>query len=83
MPYEGGDTSMVIVLPDEIEGLDDVLQKLAEGYDLMGDLDKLFSMKVQVTIPKFKIETEIDLAQLLPKVTQTVVFIYERSPLMK
>lgn len=68
MAYEGNQASMVIVLPHEIDGLNSVLQKLADGYDLMSELDNMFSTKVQVTIPKFKIETEIDLMDILPKV---------------
>lgn len=59
---------MLIVLPNEITGLDAVLKKLAGGYDLLGEVDKMYKTKVQVTIPKFKIETEIDLTELLPKV---------------
>lgn len=60
---------MLIVLPQEVEGLNDVLSKLAGGHDLMTDVEKMFKTKVQVTIPKFKIETEIDLKELLPKVS--------------
>ncbi|KPJ21464.1 Alaserpin [Papilio machaon] len=66
---------MLIVLPNEINGLDGVLKKLADGYDLMAEVDNMFNTKVQVTIPKFKIETEIDLCDLLPKVKFYLVFI--------
>lgn len=66
---------MLIVLPNEIEGLDSVLSKLAGGYDLMAEVDKMYETKVQVTIPKFKIETEIDLADLLPKVCCDSIFV--------
>lgn len=59
---------MLIVLPEKIDGLNEVLAKLADGYDLIGDVRNMFKKEVQVTIPKFKIETEIDLAELLPKV---------------
>lgn len=68
IPYVGDEASMLIVLPNEITGLDAVLKKLAGGYDLLGEVDKMYKTKVQVTIPKFKIETEIDLTELLPKV---------------
>lgn len=59
---------MVIVLPQEIEGLNDVMAKLAAGYDLLTDIENMYKTKVQVTLPKFKIETTIDLNELLPKV---------------
>ena len=60
---------MLIVLPNEITGLDAILDKLAAGHNLLSELDNMHQMKVQVTIPKFKIETEIDLIELLPKVS--------------
>ena len=68
MAYEGDEASMVILLPQDIEGLDPMMKTLASGYDLMKDLQSMHEQKVQVSIPKFKIETEIDLKQLLPKV---------------
>lgn len=71
IPYVGDEASMLIVLPNEITGLDAVLKKLASGYDLLGEVDKMYKTKVQVTIPKFKIETEIDLTELLPKVIRS------------
>lgn len=59
---------MLVVLPNEIDGLDGLLSKLASGFDLMSEVEKMYKTKVQVTIPKFKIETEIDLTEVLPKV---------------
>lgn len=61
---------MVIVLPDEVEGLQEVLQQLRAGHDLMADIEALTagSQPVQVSMPKFKIETTVDLKKLLPKV---------------
>ncbi|KAG6453637.1 hypothetical protein O3G_MSEX008272 [Manduca sexta] len=50
MRYEGGDASMVIVLPNEIDGLDGVMQKLTDGYDLMSELEKMRITKVKLGI---------------------------------
>ncbi|CAG9575761.1 unnamed protein product [Danaus chrysippus] len=72
--YVGKEASMLIVLPNEVEGLNGVLSKLAEGHDLLKELDDMHNIKVQVTIPKFKIETEIDLAELLPKLGIKSIF---------
>nr|AAV91429.1 serpin 2 [Lonomia obliqua] len=83
MEYMGGQASMIIVLPNEIEGLNGIMQKLAEGYDLMSELNKLYSTKVQVTIPKFKIETEIDLMEILPKIGINAIFQRGNSGLTK
>nr|WBB28749.1 antichymotrypsin-2-like protein [Yponomeuta cagnagella] len=83
MPYEGDQTSMVVVLPREVEGLEAVMTKLAAGYDLVEELDKMFETKVQVTLPKFKIETEIDLKALLPKLGIKAIFDEKNSGLTR
>ncbi|XP_013167065.1 PREDICTED: antichymotrypsin-2-like isoform X2 [Papilio xuthus] len=83
MHYVGEKASMLIVLPNEINGLDGVLKKLADGYDLMAEVDNMFNTKVQVTIPKFKIETEIDLCDLLPKLGIKAIFDSANSGLTK
>ncbi|KAJ8734736.1 hypothetical protein PYW08_013986 [Mythimna loreyi] len=83
MHYEGGETSMLVVLPNEIDGLDGVLSKLASGFDLISEVDKMYKTKVQVTLPKFKIETEIDLTELLPKLGIQAIFNRENSGLTK
>ncbi|KPJ19238.1 Neuroserpin [Papilio machaon] len=43
----------------------------------------MFNTKVQVTIPKFKIETEIDLCDLLPKLGIKAIFDSNNSGLTK
>lgn len=68
MPYKSKAASMAIILPSQVDGLDGLLTKLAEGFDLLSALKDTYSVKVQVTIPKFKIETEIDLQRVLPQV---------------
>lgn len=68
MPYKSKAASMAIILPSQVDGLDGLLTKLADGFDLLSALKDTYSVKVQVTIPKFKIETEIDLQQVLPQV---------------
>ncbi|KAJ0181145.1 hypothetical protein K1T71_003230 [Dendrolimus kikuchii] len=83
MAYEGEEASMVIVLPSEIDGLNGVLGKLAAGHDLMGDLSNMFSTKVHVSVPKFKIETEIDLTNVLPKLGINAIFSLNNSGLTK
>ncbi|XP_045502421.1 antichymotrypsin-2-like isoform X2 [Colias croceus] len=74
MDYVGNEASMLIVLPKEINGLDGVLKKLANGFDLMGELDRMMETKVRVNIPKFKIESEINLNELLPKLGISSIF---------
>ncbi|XP_048005080.1 antichymotrypsin-2-like isoform X2 [Leguminivora glycinivorella] len=83
MPYEGEEASMLIVLPKDVEGLDAVLKQLATEVDLVQEMQSMISTKVQVTIPKFKIETEIDLKELLPKLGIKAIFNEENSGLTK
>lgn len=60
LDYEGKTFGMLIVLPDEIEGLSTVAPKL-DGAVLRGILDGLKPTPYKVSIPKFKIETEVDI----------------------
>ncbi|XP_072936095.1 antichymotrypsin-2-like isoform X1 [Epargyreus clarus] len=83
MFYEGQQASMLIVLPNEITGLDAVMQKLADGHDLLAEVDHMYETKVQVTLPKFKIETEIDLIEILPKLGINAIFNQDNSGLTK
>ncbi|XP_046967451.1 antichymotrypsin-2-like isoform X2 [Vanessa cardui] len=83
IPYVGDEASMLIILPNDITGLDSVMTKLAGGFDLLAEMDKMFKTKVQVTIPKFKIETEIDLATLLPKLGIKAIFDCQNSGITK
>ncbi|XP_050354467.1 antichymotrypsin-2-like isoform X2 [Nymphalis io] len=83
IPYVGDEASMLIILPRDITGLDAVMKKLADGYDLLAEMDKMYKTKVQVTIPKFKIETEIDLATVLPKLGIKAIFNSQDSGITK
>ncbi|GBP21439.1 hypothetical protein EVAR_12040_1 [Eumeta japonica] len=81
MPYTGDEASMLIILPNQIDGLPNVMQKLANGYDIMGAVEKMFSTKVRVMVPRFKIETTIDLKELLPKLGINAIFNSQNSGL--
>ncbi|KAI5632536.1 serpin (serine protease inhibitor) domain-containing protein [Phthorimaea operculella] len=81
MPYVNNEASMVIILPKEIEGLNGVLQKLADGEDLMDELKKMRRQEVRVSLPKFKIETTINLNDLLPKIGIKSIFSQNNSGL--
>lgn len=74
MFYDGKQMSMVIILPTEIDGLSSLEEKLKSG-ELSLVFDKLVSKKISVSIPKFKIETEIDLNKVLPKVSILFYFL--------
>ncbi|KAI5632541.1 serpin (serine protease inhibitor) domain-containing protein [Phthorimaea operculella] len=80
MYYLNYEASMVIILPKEIEGLNGVLQKLSDGVDLMTEL-RMTRRKVEVSLPKFKIETVINLNDLLPKIGIKSIFSKNNSGL--
>ncbi|XP_073953255.1 antichymotrypsin-2-like [Choristoneura fumiferana] len=74
MHYQGDEASMVIILPDEIEGLNFTLDQLIAGYDVMADIANLKRQKVTVQLPKFKVEMTIDLKKLLTKLGVKSIF---------
>nr|XP_021200832.2 alaserpin isoform X4 [Helicoverpa armigera]XP_049702729.1 alaserpin isoform X4 [Helicoverpa armigera] len=74
MPYEGDKSSLLIVLPNEIDGLDSLLNKLKDPAVLRKAVDSMYNAKVDVSMPKFKIETKIDLADVLKKMSIEKLF---------
>lgn len=66
---------MVLVLPDSREGLSGVEAKLAQ-MDLLNGLDgNLGRDKIQVSIPKFKLEESLDLVAHLKDVSHTFTLV--------
>ncbi|NXP25153.1 ILEUB inhibitor, partial [Scytalopus superciliaris] len=66
LPYEGGELSMVILLPDDIEDDSTGLQKMEKQLTLeklqeWTRRDRLYSTDVNVRLPKFKLEESYDL----------------------
>lgn len=61
---------MVIVLPDEVDGLPAVLEKVT-GTGLLKDIFELQSSEEEVELhfPKFEVRNKLDLKKLLPKVS--------------
>lgn len=60
LPYSGEELSMLILLPKENDGLDDMVDALS--LDMLGDIrEGMSEEKVSVDFPKFKLETKYDL----------------------
>nr|XP_026485746.1 alaserpin-like isoform X2 [Vanessa tameamea] len=66
--YEGDETSFVIVLPHEIDGINDLEEKLRDPSALDKAMNHLKETEVEVYLPKFKIETTTDLKKTLEKI---------------
>lgn len=64
LPYVGDDLSMVILLPDEVDGLAQVEKSLTTG-NLTTWLARLREQKIAVSLPRFKITFGLDLAEVL------------------
>ncbi|XP_064071298.1 alaserpin-like [Vanessa tameamea] len=66
--YEGDETSFVMVLPHEIDGINDLEEKLRDPSALDKAMNHLKETEVEVYLPKFKIETTTDLKKTLEKI---------------
>ncbi|MBT3199130.1 MAG: serpin family protein [Phycisphaerales bacterium] len=63
LPYKGKAQSMVVLLPEAVDGIGD-LQKQLTALNLslwLGELDKAREQTVQLHLPRFKLETSYDL----------------------
>lgn len=73
LPYKDSDVSMLIILPNKKTGLSALESKL-HTVDL-GELSKkMYSQEVNVEIPKFKIEFDIELNEPLQKLGMNKMF---------
>jgi serine protease inhibitor len=60
---------MLIIVPKEIDGLKDIennLEKIAFNYET--DIKNSYQPKIDLTMPKFKIRSDIDLVPHLKEV---------------
>jgi serpin B len=67
--YQDYGASFIIVLPDEIDGINELQEKLKDASIFEAAVQSMYTHKVEVHIPKFKIETKIDLKSVLQKVS--------------
>lgn len=69
LPYKENGFRMVVVLPNEVDGLPSVLEKASEK-GLLNDVFKLSpaGADVELDIPKFDIKSKLDFNKILPKV---------------
>ncbi|XP_047514138.1 alaserpin-like [Pieris napi] len=74
MFYEGREASMILVLPNEIDGIDQLEEKLRDPSAIDRAIYNMYDRQVHVTIPKFKIETTTDLKNVLLKMNVTKLF---------
>ncbi|CAL7940871.1 unnamed protein product [Xylocopa violacea] len=66
IPYKGNECSMVIVLPNAVDGLADLEKKL-QNVNLVNVLTQGYEKKLVLLLPKFKVESKINLEEVLQK----------------
>lgn len=66
-PYMGTAISFIVILPNKRHGLSELERKL-NSHDLEDIIDQMHKAEVDVTLPKFKIEHEVKLNDVLQKV---------------
>ncbi|XP_075970413.1 antichymotrypsin-2-like isoform X1 [Anticarsia gemmatalis] len=74
MQYEGGETSFVVVLPNQYGGIDSLIEELKDPAAFTKGLTTMGTCEVEVTLPKFKIETTTDLKNVLSKMNIKKLF---------
>ncbi|XP_068630588.1 antichymotrypsin-2-like [Battus philenor] len=74
IPYEDEDTSFFLILPDEVYGISDVVEKVKDKDVLQKALNNLELTHTKVYIPKFKLESTISLKEFLPSIGVEKVF---------
>ena len=73
LPYAGGTTSMLIILPREGRELSDLEKKLDPAM-LAGWDRTMKTRKVELRLPRFELASQLDLKQLLAAMTSTGLF---------
>ncbi|KAI5645195.1 serpin (serine protease inhibitor) domain-containing protein [Phthorimaea operculella] len=74
LPYQGGEASMLIILPNKIDGLAALEENLKDPDVISRGTQRMFMKQVIVSLPKFKIETTTDLKDVLQKMDVKDVF---------
>lgn len=75
IPYVGDESAFYIILPNEIDGITALENKLKDPSVLDEELNNLYNVQVEAQIPKFKIETTTDLKEILPKASSVFIII--------
>ena len=82
LPYNGKQLSMYIILPHKVDGLKDIETKVnAKFLDSLLRNDGFHSVDIEVSVPKFKIESGFELGKVLSSMGMTDLFNESKSDL--
>src|SRR5262249_55664681 len=73
LPYGKGDLAMVVLLPDAIDGLSALETRLTTD-NVSRWRSGLRKQQVRVHLPRFKVDSQFELAQVLKAMGMTLVF---------
>ena len=79
MPYEGGNLSMLLILPNKLDGLIAVVKNMSKfNYDDCF-IQKSMKHKIDLEIPKFTIKAEYNMKEVLKSLGATYMFDKENA----
>jgi serpin B len=73
LPYAGNDLAMVVLLPKKVDGLDEFERSLTAG-SLADRLAKLRPRRVEVALPRFRMESGFELQSVLSAMGMPAAF---------
>ena len=73
LPYKGDNFSMIVILPNEIDGLSSLEQRLT-FKDFNRLINKLYKFETEIVLPKFNITSNIDLKTVLSNLGVSDIF---------
>ena len=71
LPYKGG-LSMVVFLPDDVDGLESMESRLSESYDAW--IEALTFKRVDLWLPRWKFTSRLSLGEALERMGMTTAF---------
>jgi len=80
MPYKGGEASMLVLLPDKVDGLAD-LERSLSAENLASWLEKSRSVRVALSLPKFKNTSALNLNNTLVALGMRKAFVVGEADL--
>lgn len=86
LPYEEGAVSLVVVLPRPKNSLDELLKLLATpagAAEIIATVQRLLPTQVNLHLPRFKVETEVDLKDVFTKLGASKMFDPQLADLSK
>ncbi|XP_013141326.1 PREDICTED: antichymotrypsin-2-like isoform X2 [Papilio polytes] len=83
LPYNGDESAFYIILPNDVVGINQLLEKVKDSSVLEKAFKGLYKTEVKAYIPKFKIETTTNLKETLPEIGVEGIFDASKANLNK